>query len=317
MFIAGSPGWSQGAVSGAVSSEETVDVSKAGLPHYDDSRVLVESTRLLREWFGWRISYEDPRLGHASDIKDVSNELRAGARPGLRAFRANAHPFQFNLPRSEDWEPDRFETLDRMVKAYNSSGNPGRFAWFHEGGFSHIVPVMVKDKATGKWVPSPSILDTPVTPDGKEKTLEAAVTEVLAQVERRIKRTIWIGNIPTNLSRQVNVQLPSRSTTAREAFVEMFSQVIQNRVRQGSRLIFLTWHIRYAIKDDLYTFNVGTLKPTSPDAPTRYCRLATGCGGQPLFHHHSCPAAHGLAPDLARRSQVHCCDRGCGGAIPQ
>lgn len=239
--------------------DEVVDTSKLKLPYrYEIGRGLLETVQVLQRWYGWRVTFEEARLLHPDDVIDISYKLSPKAAPGTKAFTQNAHPFSFKLPKraAGESEPDRLETLNRMVEAYNKSGNPGRFAVIRAGATTHIVPIMVKDK-TGKLVPSPSILDVPVTVDGAETSFAQFMVNILHQVSQQIGREVAFGGGANNIENNNRVRPVPGMRTAREALTKMFEEV-QGRAAAVGTHYTLSWQIRYSLSDDFYTFNVST-----------------------------------------------------------
>jgi mono/diheme cytochrome c family protein len=175
----------------------------------NDPRPLAQTFDGLAKRFGWNLSYEDPRFDIPEDARSI---------PSGGEFSISVSNFNLSDPKNKS------RTLDSILKAYNSSQNPGRFELrgFDDGTF---VAVGVA-AAHGAQTP---IMDTKIT----LKTGTISADEAVGQLARELSRAsgvqIGVGGIADNGLIQARVALEAGNVTARDALRQIIKQIGSNR----------------------------------------------------------------------------------------
>jgi hypothetical protein len=118
-------------------------------------RPLDDVLTALAKKYGWRINYEDPHYRKA-DVVEVTAASWLRQHPdGPYAYAVAGGAFSVKIPLRAGCRPDPEQVIAAVVKAYNSSGNPGRFEVraSHDKWFD-VVPTAAADG------PEKPILDT-------------------------------------------------------------------------------------------------------------------------------------------------------------
>lgn len=104
-----------------VESESLLEVS------VNSPRPLDDVLTALAKKYGWRINYEEPHYRKA-DVVDVTAPSWLKEHPGGPfAYAVAGGAFSAKIPLRDGHHPDAEQVIAAVVKAYNSSGNPGRF----------------------------------------------------------------------------------------------------------------------------------------------------------------------------------------------
>jgi len=145
-------------VSGLAAADiETVEV--------EDPRPLGAAIAVLRERFGWRVSYEDPPYKDARDLVDRTAPTYRGPR---RALDPRGGPLEVSFLPSDPPEV----VLRMLIDEHRRRGYPGRFVVRQLDGVMFVLPEQG------------SVLDTPVTLEDRDWTYWDVVFEVLRQVSQ-------------------------------------------------------------------------------------------------------------------------------------
>jgi hypothetical protein len=216
----------------------------------NSSRPLNQALDAISEEYGWSVDYEDPPYQSSLELIDVTSPVWRAAHPTSesRALGIRGGAFRTTYPESPATATSaeqRLIVLRQIVADYNASGNPGQFAVREfAGGRLGIVGTSVKDES-GNQIPTPSVLDTPVTVRGGSMNLGEAVDIILEALN--VKTATKLGaSLPTNLMFQTQVKLPEGEMPARDALHQVLAQA------KGK----LYWRLLYGPGRQAYGFNV-------------------------------------------------------------
>jgi hypothetical protein len=160
----------------------------------DDHRPLQSAAVQLQDRYGWLITYQDPPFAHPDDLENITPP---GASAGKHMVpRKGTASVTYLEPRTGTIQEQR-ETVDDIVKGFDAAGF-GSFRVYHNGSYSHIVPVAAK-RISGSVEGVTSLCDINVSFPPATRTVDETVMLVLSQVSQRIDIPIRHGEVPMNL----------------------------------------------------------------------------------------------------------------------
>ena len=164
---------------------------------------MYEIAKALEVKFGWRITYEDPPIENAAELRDATSPSYKATHPDPKdvTLVPKARPFTFTW-NSDNRDYNRRDMLDQCVNEHNRlSQNPGQFVTYHRGDISHIIPSKVRRKDGLKaHVKSP--MDSIVTFPVEERTLIQTISLILSAVESQTGSRISVGMVPAHVMNQ-------------------------------------------------------------------------------------------------------------------
>ena len=129
----------------------------------NDPRPLDNVLDALVHQHGWHINYEDPLYGKSDILDNTAPSWLKDHPNGPRAYVVKGGAFDAKIPIDGYLPDDPRQILPALVKAYNRSGNPGRFELRPINGDEFdIVPTPTAED------PQKAILDTVMTFDTKD-----------------------------------------------------------------------------------------------------------------------------------------------------
>jgi hypothetical protein len=189
-----------------------------------EPRPLRQAITAVREEYGWTIDFEDPPYYSNYDlVDDTAPEWRA-THPGAKGVkRVAGGSFQTDYPERANTAtsfPEEEKVLNKIVSAYNLSGNPGKFTVRKEGeGRYAIIGEYIKDDV-GQDQRVSSILDTPISMPNDTRSASEAVDFILKElsVKRGIK--IFYSRFGNNLLGQTQVTIGGENVPARNLLLQ-------------------------------------------------------------------------------------------------
>jgi hypothetical protein len=104
-----------------VESESLLEVN------VNSPRPLDDVLTALAKKYGWRINYEEPHYRKADVVDVIAPSWLKEHLGGPFAYAVAGGPFSAKIPLRDGHHPDAKQVIAAVVKAYNSSDNPGRF----------------------------------------------------------------------------------------------------------------------------------------------------------------------------------------------
>jgi hypothetical protein len=185
-----------------------------------NTRPLATAVRELEERYGWIITFEEapPEF----DLLDITASVRKDydpTKPQLKILTRRAIPLRFiyNVP-DQTPRSDPMSVLPALLKAYELSGNQGKFRIIQTGAVFHVVPTM-SENAQGIPTPRSSRLDVRIDVEPGEKTVLQTVRAILRAVSSLTGTNVLIGTVPTNLFSQTTVREAARDESARDVLM--------------------------------------------------------------------------------------------------
>lgn len=102
----------------------------------------------LAKKYGWRINYEDPRYPHADLVDDTDPSWLERHPDEGHVHVVGGGAFRANISLRVGDRPDAQQVIAAVVRAYNNSGNPGRFelrASNNNDNWLDVVPTAAAD----------------------------------------------------------------------------------------------------------------------------------------------------------------------------
>ena len=210
----------------AASGGVFTDLSGRATIRTDTPRAVGAIVWDLRQRYGWRINYEDPRIRYRGDYVDVTVPSYQPRTPEDRALdpRAGLLEVTFAAPSEEGAPDDPAPVLEALVQAHAASGLPGRFEVRQLGDQYDIVGVAADDES-GQTVSQDPVLDARISIPERERSLMDLVHEVCVQVSRATGVRIQEGTLPAGALRQGSMQQGFSDRPAREVLREALSRL--------------------------------------------------------------------------------------------
>lgn len=262
-------------------------------------RALFDLVDQLDKRFGWLVTYEDAPVVAPQDLVDITSPNYHG--PG-RAYAFFSRPVtvQTGLPdpavlakqEAEDVVSVRTqerETMEAVLKEYQSSGNPGSFKMLQNGKYIHVFPDMSRDR-NGIERPFEPMLSTEVTVPPGAYRLDQLLWLVCDQVAEKRGIRILRGEIPTGTFLAITVRAAAENEAAREVLVSAFENSKAVRAAHGAYDVrYFRWALLYDPDPDAEAYFMNVLW-TAKDLPappgstaTRSTEAKQGSGSQ-WFH---------------------------------
>ena len=150
-------------------SEMTIDVS--------EPRPLAAAVRMVESRHALVITYEDPVYVHGADLADVTAEVvkdlesfAPGEAPRVLVPRPGRIRATYPVSERTDMPLDPLASVQALVDAHASAGNPGRFRVIRAGGVLHVAPAEARNRS-GAWRPHGSVLDTRISMQAEQEPL--------------------------------------------------------------------------------------------------------------------------------------------------
>lgn len=208
------------------------------------ARPLEQALDAVREEYGWVVDFEDPIYKPSELVDDTDPQWRKDHPLAKGVTRPAGGDFTASLEESNPNEvlslAGEARILETLVKAYNSSGNPGHFELKDSEGRYAIVGTTAS--APGAGDPTSSIMDMPLDIEAKERNGAEAVGDILAAVSQKAGRKAELMSLPNNAFLQAKVTIGGSGTTAR-AFMTQVVNAIS---------VPVYWELTYDADVDLY-----------------------------------------------------------------
>jgi hypothetical protein len=223
-----------------------------------EARPMYEVAKALEQKYGWRITYEDPPLEHASELKDITNPAYKAMHPDPNdvTLVPLAVPFTFTW-KATGRDYIRQDVLEQCVDQHNRMAqNPGRFYSYQQGSVSHIIASEFRRK-DGSMARAQSPLDTIVSFPAEERTLLQTVLLILSSIESQSGTHISLGMAPGHVMMQ-KISVGAHNITARDALLVALNALDARDLEMGAPLLRMSWAMLYQADEQGYYFNLDT-----------------------------------------------------------
>jgi hypothetical protein len=221
-----------------------------------EARPMYEVAKALEQKYGWRITYEDPPLENASELKDITSSAYKAmhADPNDVTLVPLARPFTFTW-RATGGHYNRQDVLEQCVDQHNRiAQNPGRFYSYQQGSVSHIV-VSGFRREDGSMALAQPPLDTIVSFAVEERTLLQTVSLILSSIESQSGTHIALGMAPGHVMTQ-KISVGADNITARDALLLALNALDARNLEMGAPLLQMSWAMLYQADERGYYFNL-------------------------------------------------------------
>ncbi len=229
----------------------------------DGGRPLYQAIAQLHNLNGWLISYEDPPFEHPGDLEATAPT----APPGPPTTRTHISPrhmkMEITYQESKTGAIEEQRKIVDDIVAQAVAAGAGNFRVYHNGQFSHLVPVSVR-KVSGEMEKVTSICDVKVSLPQATRTLWDSVGLILSEVSHTSNIPVTLGMFPTNLFLQRRYQTEAQDENACDVLDRVLEDPNVHRNEIGAPLIHLAWVMLYDVAGKTYYFSV--VQPT-PQAP--------------------------------------------------
>lgn len=206
----------------------------------DDHRPLAALASALEQRYQIVVTYEEGPWVAAADVEDVTDAIVQAngpdkAAPAVRVIvpRKAAVSFEYALDPASS-RPDYADLLSAMLRQYDASGAPGQFRFEGDHGIYHLIPSRLEN-AKGRFADTSPVFSTPVRLADKERTVDATLDEIVAQLNESSPIKIGWGFVPLNLFNQTRIRLAADGVPARQ----VMHQILEALPRR------VTWRLNY------------------------------------------------------------------------
>jgi|HubBroStandDraft_4_1064222.scaffolds.fasta_scaffold131677_2 hypothetical protein len=192
----------------------------------NDPVPLFQAVVAIRQEYGLRVNWEAaPGYSHFDVVDDTGPKWRA-AHPEARGVTRPAGGLftsTFLQPNDPLAAGIRGDVLATVIRDYNATENPGKYALRAgaDGSFA-VVGTKIRDEAGG-WQEVRPIFDTPLTLEKQSRNLYEAVSSILAALSATSGKRVILMGMPNNLFRDAQVTVGGPNVTARDLLQQAFA----------------------------------------------------------------------------------------------
>jgi hypothetical protein len=215
----------------------------------NDPRPVAAAVLELEKKYGRIITYEDPRLVHATDLLDVTEAVRrdlanypSGKAPRVIGPKGGQINFEYN-------ETASLGTIIRKLLSMPHQ-NSARFRMEEGNGIIHIIPKAIKNRS-GELATTHSVLDYPVNVPELDRNGIQTLKALCAAISDASGIRVVVGTIPTNLFLRYKDQKGASAEKGRDFLVKFLQ-----RAGAGTKL---SWRLLYDPGMKMYALNVHTV----------------------------------------------------------
>jgi len=219
-------------------AEIRVEVNKT-LIVASDPRPLLQAVQGLRARYGWLLPYEDP-VYTDQELLDISRP-DLGDRP-RQYTRIAGGEFRAEFPSTDGIQ--ELTVVEKIVTAYNQSGNPGKFMVRPAG--SDFAVVGINTSADRSPATKLSVLDTLVNIPEQQRSTGETIEAILNAVAAKTGRKLALASGPVNRLQSSKVNIGAVEQPAREALLKTLA---------GMGGVW-SWNLLYDPNTQTYMFNV-------------------------------------------------------------
>ena len=228
------------AIAGAQETERPESVAADG---YGPLQSAINT--LMQRHPGLVVSYEDAHYRHESDLVDVTDQVRPGTEPRILVAREGSVYAEYQVRTESGDLIDPETALTRLINAYNSGNNPGRFDLSRTGDIFHVVPEQSLN-TEGRWIPEIPILDLRISLLTEDAPAVSVVSQLCGEISRVSGRDVQWGGVPINLFASKRIDLLAQNEMARSVLVRLLNMFEPP----------LTWQLNYSPMTDSYMLNI-------------------------------------------------------------
>jgi hypothetical protein len=169
----------------------------------DAGRPLAHAISVLEKRHHVVVTYEELPHVFAPDIWDVTSQVRRDGKTEPRVLVPGGPAFSFDYSRiSSDADVDL--VLDRLLAAFQASGNAGSFRVVRGNDAHHVAPFQWKT-VEGDLVATRSLLDTEISITGGTRSALGMLEAIVGAITSARGIKVSVGVVPVNRLKQTQV----------------------------------------------------------------------------------------------------------------
>lgn len=228
----------------------------------NDPRPLEQALCAVIRQYNWLVDYEDPPYVNDTELIDVSSPKWRASHPNVKRMKipaGGAFEFRYEEGSAIDSPEGEEGLLRKLVSAYNSSGNPGKFIvrdagedprpWSNSHKRFTIVGASVKGH-DGSEMDVASILDTQISIPTAERSAHETIGLILEELSRNSGTRVHPPGWASNRLIQSRVTVGGTNVPARTLLLQT--------LRATSNPSFV-WKLLYDANAPMYVLNIGVV----------------------------------------------------------
>lgn len=195
-------------------------------------RPMAEAVLALGEQMKCVITYEDPLLMHAQDMRAVV--------PGSAAWVPKFGWINYEF----SWPSDRLNVIRGLLVEYAKQGNPGEFEVLQVGDTFDVVPVKTR-KETGEVIDYVSLIETKISLTLLNSTLFDVLEALCAEISKENSNfDLLLGRVPMNIVSAIPFSIDITDESPRVVLSEMLDLVNARLSTKQRNPFYFTWQLR-------------------------------------------------------------------------
>jgi hypothetical protein len=228
----------------------------------NDPRPVARAVKELEARFGWPITYEDPPYVNASEVLDVTADVRRDPQSRRRVLvpRGGSLSVGYDRPATQGAAPaaeslaiqraGAAAAVERVVRTDAASRGARMFAVQESNGLLHVVPTRFID-ASGHLQQARPLLDTKISVSPTPRSGNELITEICQTLSLATGYTVVGGTIPRKL-----LARPTEVTAVDEAARSVLSRFLADLPED------LSWQLFYDPGLHWYALNIHVVPGT-------------------------------------------------------
>ena len=179
----------------------------------NDHRPLAALASELEKRYQIVVTYEESPWVAAADVEDVTDAIAKANGPGRAAPsvrvivpRKAAVSFEYALAPATGRPTDYADLLSALLRQYDAAGAPGQFRFEGDNGIYHLIPSRLEN-VKGQLADTSPVFSLPVRLPDQERTVDATLDAIIAQLNESSPVKIGWGLVPLNLFNQTRIRL--------------------------------------------------------------------------------------------------------------
>jgi hypothetical protein len=235
-------------------SQAALNIQENMSLNINDPRPVAKAVRTLEDLCHCVVTYEDPRLINAAELKDITDELRGQRNQSQTVAvariivpKGGAFTVTYNPVRGREPQANIESVLQEILKSHDREVGAGKFRIEKGKDVFHVIPIAVKN-ANGVFTSQTSVLDTKISLPMRERSGFQMLDAICRAVSNEQHKRLEVATAPMNLFLQNRTTLGFSNEKARDVLIKF----LQN-VDQSGRL---SWQLLYEPGMKTYALNI-------------------------------------------------------------